>query len=285
MQFPSTREARGFATFRLSRRSLRSRLYSFATVSLIVILGLCVCSSRDARGQQTTEPQTQTPEAQGSQTAAPSSSSQAPESSFDISRRGFESRRLMSKQRREAQLVTDTYTHRWEIYVGGQYMRFRPGPSLHNSGMGGWTLGVTRNFTPRFGITADARGYYGSNSLGPVNGGGYNVYNASFSVFPFTIGPQYRFYGSSKWSISAAAQVGAIYGYFDANTNGIPAQLVGFYPAGIKGAAIVSANIDYNVSPTLAVRLAPNMMLNNFGGEINHNQGFLAGLVYRFGRQ
>jgi hypothetical protein len=164
-------------------------------------------------------------------------------------------------------------------------MRFRPGPDLHNSGMGGWVLGVTRYFTPRFGITADARGDSGNNSLGATNGGGYNVYNAKFIVFPFTIGPQYRFYGSPKLSVSGVIQAGAVYGYFDRDTNGIPPQLVGFYPASIVGGAIASVDLDYNLSPGLAVRIAPHVLLNNFGGNIDHNQGFLVGIVYRFGRQ
>lgn len=199
--------------------------------------------------------------------------------------RTYEMRRLESKQRRQAQEVSDAYTHRWDLYVGGQYMRFRPGPDLHNSGTGGWTVGLTRYFTPRFGITADARGNYGNNSLGPVQGGGLNTYNAKFADFPFTIGPQYRFYGSPRWSISGAFQVGAIYGYFDRDTNGFPPEYVGFYPASTVGAAIGSVNIDYNLGPAMAIRFAPNVLLDRFGGHTDHNQGFLMGLVFRFGRQ
>jgi hypothetical protein len=164
-------------------------------------------------------------------------------------------------------------------------MRFRPGPDLHNSGMGGWIVGATRYFNPRLGITADARGDYGNNSLGAVNGGGNNTYNAKFAVFPFTIGPIYRFYGNSKFSISAALQVGDIYGYFDKNTGPFPPQSVGFYPASNVGAAIASIHVDYNLSPGLAVRFSPHMLIDNFGGDVTHNQGLALGMVYRFGRQ
>ena len=229
----------------------------------------------------------QAPQAQASSSSSQSSNqapAQTPEQTLE-SQRGLESRRAQTKQRRQAQTVTDTYTHRWEIYTGGSYMRFRPGPFLHNSGTGSWTLGFTRYFTPRLGITADARGYYGSNSLGATEGGGFNVFNSSFSVFPFTIGPQYRFYGSPKFSVSAAAQAGIIYGYFDADTNGIPPQLIGLYPASVVGAGIFSVNVDYNLSPGLAVRVAPHILFDNFGAIYNHNQGILVGLVYRWGRQ
>ncbi|HUV96280.1 MAG TPA: hypothetical protein VMV98_02315 [Acidobacteriaceae bacterium] len=213
-----------------------------------------------------------------------SSSSSVPEQTQNT-RRSLENRRLQTKQRREAALVTETYTHRWEFYVGGEYMRFRPGPYLHNSGMGGWIVGATRYFNPRFGIIADARGLYGNNSLGAVNGGGNNTYNAKFAVFPFTIGPIYRFYGTSKISVSAALQVGDIYGYFDKNTGAFPPTSVGFYPASNVGAAIASLHLDYNLSPGLAVRLSPHMLMDHFGGNFDHNQGIMLGMVYRFGRQ
>jgi hypothetical protein len=247
--------------------------HAFGIVSIALLLALCI----PAHAQTQDQDQPSAPQA-----ASSSSSSQTTQQNRE-SRRNYESRRQLTRQRREAQAVTDTYSHRWDVYLGGQYMRFRPGPNIHNSGVSGWTLGATRYFTPRFGITADARGLYGTNSLG-ATGGDYHTYNASFSVFPFTIGPQYRFYGSPKWSISGAVQGGAVYGYFDANTNGFPPQLVGFYPAGIVAGGIASLNIDYNLSSGLAVRVAPHILFDHFGG-LDHNQGVLVGIVYRFGRQ
>ena len=227
------------------------------------------------------EAQSQAPDQQ----APSSSSSVQSKQQVNETRRTLESRRQQTKRRREAALVTDTYTHRWEVYTGGGYMRFRPGPYIHNSGMGGWIVGATRYFTPRLGITVDVRGFYGNNSLGAVQGGGYNTYNSKFSVFPFTIGPQYRLYGSPKISVTAALQVGDIYGYFDQNTGPFPPASVGFYPASNVGAAIAAVNLDYNLSPGLAVRFAPTVVMDRFGGNFDHNQGLLAGIVYRFGRQ
>lgn len=228
----------------------------------------------------------------GAQAQAQSQTAQQPAtSSSQIStqqaqtlERSYRNRRVQTKQKREAEAVTDTYTHRWEVYFGGQYMRFRPGPALHNSGMGGWTLELTRYFSPRWGIVGDAQGYYGNNSLG-ATGGPYNTYNAKFSVYPFTIGPQYRFYGTPRISISGAVQAGIIYGYFDQNTGPFPPPLVGLYPASVVGAANANLKFDYNLSPALAIRIAPNVLFDHFGGNTDHNQGFLMGMVYRFGRQ
>ncbi|MHB1674962.1 MAG: hypothetical protein ACYCSP_12020 [Acidobacteriaceae bacterium] len=256
------------------RRAAASGLRSlgFSLACFVLMLFLC-CMASPLRAQDST-PQLQ-PKA---------SSSSVPEQT-PATRRSLENRRLQTKQRREAALVSATYNHRWEVYVGGEYMRFRPGPNLHNSGMGGWILGATRYFTPRWGISADARGDYGNNSLGAVSGGGNNTYNAKFSVFPFTIGPLYRFYGSPKYSVSAALQVGDIYGYFDQDIGPFPPASVGFYPASNVGAAIASLHLDYNLSPGLAVRLSPRILFDHFGGNLDHNQGFMVGMVYRFGRQ
>jgi len=261
---------RSMSPRRAAASGSRSLGFSLACFVLVVFLS-CMASPLQA---QATAPQLQ-----------PKSSSSSVQEQTQNTRRSLANRRLATKQRREAALVTETYTHRWEIYVGGEYMRFRPGPDIHNSGMGGWIVGATRYFNPRFGIIADARGDYGNNSLGAVNGGGNNTYNAKFAVFPFTIGPIYRFYGTSKFSVSASLQVGDIYGYFDKNTGAFPPTSVGFYPPGNVFAAIPSIHVDYNLSSGLAVRLSPHMLIDNFGGNVDHNQGLAVGLVYRFGRQ
>ena len=266
-----TRGARRFPRFAMCCRVPFSLSFVFGVLLLVVT----VCGPSPAQSQD--QPPNNPTASSSSSTSSSSSASQTLES-----RRGLASRRALTRQRREAQAITDTYTHRWEIYTGGSYMRFRPGPSLHNSGTGSWTLGFTRYFTPRFGITADSRGYYGGTS-GIENP--YDTYNESYSVFPFTIGPQYRFYGSPKFSVSSSLQGGIIYGYFDADTNGHSPQSVGLYPASVVAAAIFSINLDYNLSPGLAVRVAPHILFDGFGAQYNQNQGILVGLVYRWGRQ
>ena len=284
MQSQLTRGVRRLPSLILqSILSLRAALSSFRLPILGVAsfgLTLLVCwigVPSQARAQSSSQP---------AQSSASSSSTREQTSREEqASRRALTSRRMQTKLRREAAVVTDTYTHRWEVYLGGQYMRFRPGPDLHNSGMGGWILGATRYFSPRWGITADARGNFGNNSLGATSGGGFNTYNTKFDVYTFTIGPQYRFYGSPKFSISAAVQAGDVYGYFDKNTGPFAPPLVGLYPAGNVPGGIASLNLDYNLSPALAVRIAPIVLFDHFAGNTDHNQGFMMGVIYRFGRQ
>ena len=196
--------------------------------------------------------------------------------------RQMQTRRAQSRQRRIQQTVADTYNHKFEIYTGGMYMRFRPGPYLHNAGTGGWALGLTENLTPRLGISGDARGYYGSTAITINNP--YDIHNASFSAFTFMAGPQYRLHKQQHLSISTALQAGIVYGYFDADTNGFQPQLVGLYPPDVVPAGIFSIHFDYNLSPGLALRFSPHVLMESFNGDFQHNQGFLMGVVYRFDR-
>ena len=274
-----TQGARRFPLPVLCRRAPLAFVAPLSWISSLACLLLLsfACTPIQARAQD----QLTQPASSSSSSSSSSSVPQAPQQTLET-RRGLETRRALTKQRRQAQVVTDTYTHRWEVYTGGSYMRFRPGPSLHNAGTGSWTFGFTRYFTPRFGITADARGYYGGTS--GINNP-YDTYNETFSVFPFTIGPQYRFYGSPKFSVSSSLQGGIIYGYFDADTNGHSPQSVGLYPASVVPAGIFSVNLDYNLSPALAVRVAPHVLFDGFGSQYNHNQGILVGFLYRWGRQ
>ncbi|MGC9291757.1 MAG: outer membrane beta-barrel protein [Acidobacteriaceae bacterium] len=249
----------------------RSRSPLTFVLSLCLPLLLTTVPASSLRAQQTQpgeQPQTEQPQ-------------QSPQQKQQASRQ-LQSRRTQSRQRRIQQIVNDTYSHKYEMYTGGMYMRFRPGPSLHNSGMGGWALGLTDYLTPRLGITGDARGYYGSSSISVNNPN--NIHNASYSVFTFMAGPQYRLYGQQHFAVSAALQAGATYGYFDADTNGFPPQLVGLYPAGTVFGALASLHLDYNLSPALAIRLSPHVLIDHFGGDYDHNNGLLIGVVYRFGR-
>ncbi len=199
-----------------------------------------------------------------------------------VEARQMQVRRALTHKRRVQQVVNDTYNHRYEAYVGGMYTRFRPGPYLHNAGTGGWAVGLTENLTSRWSAVGDVRGYYGSSAITINNP--YDVHNASFSAFTFTAGPEYRLYKQQHLAISTALQGGVIYGYFNVDTNGFPSDLVGLYPAGIVPAGIFSVNLDYNLSPGLALRFSPNVLMESFNNDFQHNQGFLMGVVYRFDR-
>jgi hypothetical protein len=179
------------------------------------------------------------------------------------------------RQQRKGRIVQDTYSHKFEVYGGGGYTRFRPGSSLQNINESAWNAGFTDYLWGRLGLTADVRGYYGTafTYTGP-----YNIFKPSISEYTFMGGPQYRFVRREHWAISGQVLVGGAKGNFTANGAGLPGPFVGLWNSG--------TSIDYNVGPALAVRVQPGYWLTTFGSTTQvKNLGFNAGLVFRFGRQ
>ena len=191
--------------------------------------------------------------------------------------------RVSARRRvREEQIEQETYSHKYEAYVGGAYLRFRPGPTLQHDTEAAWNAGVTEWVRPKLGITGDVRGYYGTAITDNFE---FQVFKPSISQYTFMAGPQYRFYQSQHWAWNAQVLAGVAHGNFSTGTGGFPATDVGLYPDGNKLAVSVGAAVDYNLSPALAVRLMPNYLLTTFGGDVQDNLGFTAGVVYRWGHQ
>ncbi|WP_124848590.1 hypothetical protein [Acidipila sp. EB88] len=183
---------------------------------------------------------------------------------------------------REQAIVQDTYSHKYEVYFGGQYLRFHPGPNLQHNTEAGWNVGVTKYIRPKLGITADARGYYGTAITDNFE---FQVFKPSISQYTFMAGPQYRVYESQHWAWSAQVLAGVTHGNFSTGTGGFPGTLVGLYPDGNRLAVSAGVPIDYNLGPGLALRLMPNYLFSDYGSEAQHNLGFTVGAVYRWGRQ
>ena len=84
--------------------------------------------------------------------------------------------------------IKDTYSHKYEIYFGYSYLRMRPGHFLQHANEYGWNAGITRYFTPKFGVSADLRGYYKSVYVG---NNPYALYQPFISNYSAMVGPQY----------------------------------------------------------------------------------------------
>lgn len=186
------------------------------------------------------------------------------------------------KQARTNAIISDTYSHKYEAYFGGGYLRFRPGSKLQRDTQANWNVGLTDYLGPRLGISADFRGYYGTAYTGNND---YNIHFPSISQYTFMAGPTYRLTQAPKWATSVQVLVGVGHGNFDTGTGGLPGSYIGLYPNStvINGSAGFS--FDYNLGPGLALRVTPLALLSNYGSELQHNLGFDAGVVYRFGRR
>ena len=207
---------------------------------------------------------------------------QAPDSRARVLR-DAQARVMIRRRQRQQQIIQDTYSHKYEAYFGGGYLRFRPGPALQHNTEAAWNIGFTDWIKPKLGITGDVRGYYGTTNTRP--GAEFQVFAPSISQYTFMAGPQYRFYQGLHWAWNAQVLAGVGHANFDTGTGGFAANLVGLYPNANKLNVSVGVPVEYNVSPALAVRLMPNYLLTTYGGDAQHNLGFTAGIVYRFGRR
>jgi opacity protein-like surface antigen len=191
-----------------------------------------------------------------------------------------------NRRARIERIMQDTYTHRWEVGGGGGYLRFRSGEfTQKNSEITFW-LNTTYYLNEKLGLTAEVRGAYGNAKTPNYNPFQALVGNPQISEYPFLVGPTYRFRLRQHTAVSAFAMAGTAVGKFDSASKGIPASQLGFWPStNARPAFSVGANLDLNVYPNLAFRIAPNYLGTTFGGNIQNNLGFNMGLVYRFGRQ
>jgi len=182
--------------------------------------------------------------------------------------------------------IAETYTHRWETAGGGGYLRFRSGQfTQRNSEIAFWA-NTSYYFNQKLGVTGELRGYYGNAKVPNYNQFASLVGTPQISEYPFMAGPTYRIVLHQHLAVSAFALGGAAIGKFDGDTKGIPAPTLGFWPSSTARPAFsVGANVDLNLFPNLAFRIAPNYMGTTFGGSIQNNLGVNLGLVYRFGRQ
>lgn len=185
------------------------------------------------------------------------------------------------RDQRRAQAIHDTYSPRYEIFVGGGFLRFKPGVDLQRVAYYSWDAGLTRYSTERLGITLDGRGYYGTAFVGNNFS---TITRPAISQYDVMVGPTYRFYLRPKYSLAARAMGGWATGNFSGDTNGFGGTTLGLYPDGstyaLSGALIGEANL----SPNLSLRLTGENVTTGFGSTTESSFGFSYGFVYRFGK-
>jgi len=182
--------------------------------------------------------------------------------------------------------IKETYTHRWEVGGGGGWLRFRSGEyNQKNSEIAFW-MDTTYYFNEKLGLTGEIRGGYGNakplQGVPDLNAVGY----PQISEYPFMAGPTYRLRTKLRYDVSVFALGGTAIGKFDGDLHNLPVSQFGFWPStNARPAFSVGGNLDLNVYPNLAFRIAPSYLGTTFGGSLQNNVGFEMGLVFRFGRQ
>ncbi len=191
----------------------------------------------------------------------------------------------MRREERRQQAIRDTYSHRYDYYLGMGYLRFTPGKYLQRVTLYGWDTGLTRYYNLHLGITADVRGYYGTPFVGLNTETNSGITRPAISHYDFLAGPTYRIMLHPKWALSVRGLGGYALGDFSGDTNGFGSTALGMWPDG--GTYAVSGAIlgEYNVSPAFALRLGANDFVTGFGSTMQNSVGFTGGFVFRIGKQ
>ena len=189
------------------------------------------------------------------------------------------------REQRRAQAIHDVYSHLFELHTSMGYLRWTPGPNLQRVTLYAWDAGVTRYYSDKLGITLNGRGYYGSPFVGINRETGSSVTNPAISLYSFMAGPTYRFLREPKYAVSGRVMAGYVRGNFSGDTNGFSPQSLGLYPDGGSFIISASAPLDYHVTPTVSLRLAPEYVATGFGSSLQNSLGFTGGFVFRFGKQ
>ncbi len=92
---------------------------------------------------------------------------------------------------RIARTTEETYSHRYEIFGGGGYLRFRSGEYLRKNNEISWATAFNYYFTRKFAVVGDARGSFGNAHA--ITNNEYGVYNPQINEYTFMGGVSYRF--------------------------------------------------------------------------------------------
>jgi len=189
-----------------------------------------------------------------------------------------------SRQARIARTIQDTYSHRYEIFGGGGYLRFKSGDFTKKNNEISWAVNNSYYFNPKWAVIASAQGSFGDAHATYFNGFP-QIARPQINEYYFMAGPSYRFYMREKFALSAQAQAGIGWGIFGGGSKDIPPAQLGLWSDQTKTAFSLGVSADYNIDPNLALRFTPLYMGTTFGGSVQNNLGFNLGAIYRFGRQ
>lgn len=249
-------------------------MHSFRRLALLLAL---VSSAIPAVQAQSSSSSSATPDAQ-QQPAATT----LPDAQLSV-----QARIRARREQRRAAAIHEIYGHEWEAYFGMGYLRFHPGATLERAHEYAWNPGFTRYFNERLGVTLDGRGYYGSAYVYNNTVTNSTITNAEVSQYALLIGPTYRFYMQPKYSVAARFLGGMAYGNFSGDTSGNTklSTALGLWPNAAVFAASVGVIGEYNLTPSVGLRVTPEYFPTGFGGSFQNNLGFTASVAYRFGKQ
>ena len=185
-----------------------------------------------------------------------------------------------------------TYDNKYEVYGGLNFMNFMAGQELtRRMDFGGGELEGTYWVTPKWGAAAEYRGEAGTTPVLP-NAGTYGIHRPLAYMNMVLFGAQYRWMQNQHAALDLHAYAGPSYGVFDAGTQGSGptpgisaasnARLVGLYSNHTAAIFALGGSVYMNRSKNWAIRLSPDLILDEFGSGTREFFAISGGVVYRF---
>jgi hypothetical protein len=260
----------------------RSALLLALTVSASLALQVPAALAQASSSQQPAQP------ADAPQASSQAGPQAAPQTTGPLT---VQARLKARREQRRAAAIHDVYSHLYEVYVGAGYLRFTPGngavagQGLQKVNEYAWNVGATRYYSQRLGVKLDGRGYYGSAFIGPNAATNTAIFKPAISQYTAMAGPTYRFLTEPRYSVSGRILAGGAFGNFSGDLGRFTPASLGLYSNGASVAISASVPVEYNLSPGIGLRVAPEYVLTNFGSTIQNNVGFTGGVVVRWGKQ
>jgi len=186
-----------------------------------------------------------------------------------------------------------TYDNKYEVYGGLNFMNFMAGQGLtRRMEFGGGEIEGTYWLTRTWGLAAEYRGEAGTSPVFP-NAGIYGIHRPLVYMNMALFGEQYRWVRNQHAALDFHAYGGPAYGVFDAGTagDGAPyitstpaqnAQTIGLYANHTAPIFALGGSLDMNRSKNWAIRLSPDLILDEFGTGTREFFAISGGIVYRF---
>ena len=185
-----------------------------------------------------------------------------------------------------------TYDNKYEVYGGLNFMNFMAGQDLtRRMDFGGGEIEGTYWLTRKWGLAAEYRGEAGTTPVLP-NAGIYGIHRPLVYMNMVLFGAQFRWMQNQHAALDLHAYGGPAYGVFDAGTSGAGptpgisaasnANLIGLYADRTAPVFALGGSVDMNRSKNWAVRLSPDLVLDEFGSGTREFFAISGGVVYRF---
>ncbi len=172
-----------------------------------------------------------------------------------------------------------------EVFGGYSYTKANPEYPLPKENMNGWMGGATGYFNKWIGASVEIAAGFGS-APAPSSIGGNAL---DIKEYSYMAGPQFRFYDTKKFSVSAKWLLGGAFGQANLAGGSSADKIQALAAAGYtsfnqtKFAMLVSFPVDVAVSKLVAFRFEPGLYMTDYSKTRQNNFRISFGPVFRFG--